>query len=318
LAILQSKEWIMTDSHVVVIGAASIDTKGRSLMPLQPGTSTPGQIRVSVGGVARNIAENLARLGVQTTLLSAVGDDPSGRRILTRTQEGGVNTEHVIVQPLARSAAYIAVLDEEGNPFVSVDDMEVIKAITPRYIYARRSLFAQADMIVFDANLSPRTIDSIMSLAAKHNVPVCADPTSATLATKLKPYLPRLHVVTPNAAETEALCGRKAEKRGQAEQAAKDLVRQGVDIAVVTLAELGVCYATSEGSGHISAVKTDVVDFTGGGDALTASLIFGLLNDFPVDEAIRLGVAAATLTLRCRDTVCPDISLDRIYDCLGV
>lgn len=308
----------MPDSQVVVIGAATIDTKGRSLQSPLPGTSTPGQIRVSVGGVARNIAENLARLGVKTALLSAIGDDASGRRILQRTQEGGVNIEHVIIQPQSRSAAYIAVLDEVGNPLVSVDDMEVISAITPRYVYARRSLIAQADMIVFDSNLHPRTIGSLMSLASKHNIPVCADPTSATLATKLKPHLSKLYVVTPNAVEAEALCGQQAVKRSQAERAAKALVKQGAKIALVALAELGVCYATGESSGHISAVTTEVVDLTGGGDALTAALIFGLLNDFPVDEAIRLGVAAAALTLGCRDTVCPDMSLDRIYDCLGV
>ena len=308
----------MSDPQVVVIGAASIDTKGRIQTELLPGTSTPGQIRVSVGGVARNVAENLARLGIDTALLSVVGDDTSGKRILQRTQEGGVNTEHVIVQAQSRSSAYLAVLDEEGNPFVSVDDMEAVKAITPRYIYARRGLIGQADMVVFDANLSPRTIDSIMSLARKHDIPVCADPTSATLAPRLKPYLSQLYLITPNAAEAEALCGRKAEKRHQAERAVKALVREGVEIAIVTLAELGVCYATSESSGHTGVVKTDVVDFTGGGDALTAAVIFGMLNDFPVDEAVRLGVAAAALTLRCRETVCPDISLDEIYDCLGV
>jgi len=308
----------MPDHQVVVIGAASIDTKGRGQAELLPGTSTPGEIRVSVGGVARNVAENLARLGIDTVLLSAVGDDTSGRRILQRTQEGGVNIEHVVVQSQSRSAAYIAVLDQEGNPFVSVDDMEVIGAITPRYIYARRTVISEADMVVFDANLSPPTIASIMALAEKHHIPVCADPTSATLAPRLKPYLSQLYMITPNAAETEALCMRKADKRSLAERAAKSLVKEGVSIAIVTLAELGVCYATSESSGHISAVKTDVVDFTGGGDALTAALIFGILHDFPIDEAVRLGVAAAALTLRCRDTVCPDISLDRIYDCLGV
>ncbi len=67
-------------------------------------------------------------------------------------------------------------------------------------------------------------------------------------------------------------------------------------------------------SGNIPAIKTDVVDFTGGGDAMTAAIIFGLLNDLPVDECVRLGVSAAALTLHCRDTVCPDISLDGIYD----
>ena len=308
----------MSDPQVVVIGAATVDTKGRGLAELLPGTSTPGEIRVSVGGVARNVAENLARLGVDTALLSAVGDDTSGRRILQRTQEGGVNIEHVVIQPQSRSAAYIAVLDQDGSPFVSVDDMEVIKAITPRYIYARRSVISHADMIVLDANLSPQTIASVMSLALKYDIPVCADPTSATLAPRLKPHLSQLYMITPNAAETETLCLRKADKRSLAERAAKSLVKEGVSIAIVTLAELGVCYATSESSGHIGAVKTDVVDFTGGGDALTAALIFGILHDFPIDEAVRLGVAAAALTLRCRDTVCPDIGLDKIYDCLGV
>jgi pseudouridine kinase len=304
----------MAHPQVVVVGAATIDTKGRVGAAMLPGTSTPGQIRVSVGGVARNIAENLARLGVSVAVLSAVGDDASGRRILQRTQEGGVNTEHIIVKPQSRSAAYLVVLDEAGSPFVSVDDMDVIQAITPRYIYARRGLISQAEMIIFDANLSPLTIESIMSLARKHDIPVCADPTSVTLAPRLKPYLSQLRLITPNAAEAEALCGLPAVKRSQAERAAKTLVKQGVTIAVVTLAELGLCYASSASSGHIAAIKTDVVDFTGGGDALTAALVFGLLNDFSLDEAVRLGVSAATLTLQCRDTVCPDISLEKLYD----
>ena len=299
---------------VVVIGAATIDTKGRVFSELVPGTSTPGHIRVSVGGVARNIAENLARLGVNTALLSAVGDDTSGRRILQRTQESGVNTEHVIVQPNSRSSAYLVVLDEKGTPFVSVDDMEVIQAITPRHIYARRGLIRRADMIIFDANLSPETIHSLMRLALQYDIPVCADPTSVALAPRLKPYLAQLHLITPNAAEAEALCDLPAQKRDEAELAAKALVKEGVDIAVVTLAEMGLCYATTEGSGHIPALKTDVVDFTGGSDALTATLVFGLLNEFPIDEAVRLGVSAAALTLQCRDTVCPDISLELIYD----
>jgi len=60
------------------------------------------------------------------------------------------------------------------------------------------------------------------------------------------------------------------------------------------------------------------VDRTGAGDALTAGVVFGLLNDFPIDEAVRLGVSAATLTLQCKETVCPDLSLERLYDQLVI
>lgn len=308
----------MAHPQVVVVGSATIDTKGRVLSHLEPGTSTPGQIRVSVGGVGRNIAENLARLGVSVALLSAVGDDTSGRRILQRTQEGGVDIEHVVTLPNSRSGAYVAVMDENGAPFVSVDDMEIIQAMTPKYVYARRGLIGSAEMIVFDSNLAPNTIESLVSIAKKNSVRISADPVSVGLATRLRPVLPELYLVTPNSAEASALTGKPAAVRNEALAAAKALVRQGVHIAVVAMAELGVCYATSETSGHISALKTDVVDFTGGGDALHAALIFGLLQDMAIDEAIRLAVSAAALTLQCRDTVCPDISLDRIYDRLVV
>ena len=77
--------------HILVIGGASIDTVGRASQPIESGSSTPGAIRVSVGGVGRNIAENLARLGESVVLLSAVGDDGSGRRILNQAAECGLD-----------------------------------------------------------------------------------------------------------------------------------------------------------------------------------------------------------------------------------
>ena len=79
----------MDNSHVLVVGAAGLDTKGRADGPLQPDTSNPGRIRIGVGGVARNVAENLARLGEHAILLSAVGDDRSGLRIREQALDAG-------------------------------------------------------------------------------------------------------------------------------------------------------------------------------------------------------------------------------------
>ena len=79
------------------------------------------------------------------------------------------------------------------------------------------------------------------------------------------------------------------------------------------MAEFGVGYATTESTGHIPAIKTEVVDPTGAGDALSAAVIFALMNDIPIDEAVRLGVSAAALTLRSSGTVAQDLSLERLY-----
>ena len=100
----------------------------------------------------------------------------------------------------------------------------------------------------------------------------------------------------------------------QALAAARHLVSLGVDIAMVTMAEFGVGYASAEGSGHLPALRTEVVDPTGAGDALTAAAIFALLNGIPLDEAVRLGLSAAALTLRTPGTVAPDLSLELLYD----
>lgn len=122
-------------------------------------------------------------------------------------------------------------------------------------------------------------------------------------------------MITPNVPETEILLGHPVKsQRDEAIVAARELNTKGVKIPIITLADLGVCYATADTSGHIPAVQTEVVDLTGAGDALTAATVFGLLNDFPVDEAIRLGVSAATLTICSTETACPDLSLERLYD----
>jgi pseudouridine kinase len=307
--------------HLLVIGAASIDTKGRAARPIQAGTSTPGAIRVSVGGVGRNIAENLARLGERVVLLSAVGEDGSGRRILYQAAECGIDVRHVVVSAATehRTAAYMAVRDEKGNPVLSIDDMSINRQlITPQYVYRRRRLFRDAQMVILDANLAPASLRTIFRLAQQYQVPVCADPTTASLAPRLEPYLPHLTLVTPNAAEAEALCGVQVTSRESATIAAQMLVTMGVQIAIVTLGATGLVYATSRESGHVPAIECEVVDLTGAGDALTAAVIFGLLNDFGVDEAVRLGTSAAALTLGCRESVCPSLSLERLYDQLVI
>jgi pseudouridine kinase len=99
---------------------------------------------------------------------------------------------------------------------------------------------------------------------------------------------------------------------------ARYLVSIGAGLVVVTLGEKGLVYATSDESGRFPAIRAEVVDRTGTGDALTAGVIFGLLNDLEPIEAVRLGLSAATLTLKCTETVCPDLSLEKLYDQLVV
>jgi pseudouridine kinase len=284
-------------SPVVVIGAAAMDTKGRPRVILRPGSSSEGDVRVSVGGAGRNIAENLARLSVSTSLLTAVGKDGSGQRILSQARASGINTDRILVTGEFHTAAYMNIYDETGRSAYSIYDMSIMELVTPQYLYRNRLAIAEAAMIAIDANLPRGSLRSLFAMTQKYGKKVCADPTTVDLAQHLKPYLSSLYMVTPNAAEAEVLSGIPVTNKSRALRAAKKLVSMGVRVVVVTLGEEGLSYASEDSSGTLPAIRSDVVDLTGAGDALTAAVVFGLLNGMHADDAVRLGLAAAV----CRD-----------------
>lgn len=302
---------------VLVIGAMGLDVKGTPRGPLTAGRSTPGVVRSSPGGVARNIAESLARLELEVILISAVGDDWTGRHLIEQVQQIGVDTSHVVVDPDIRTGTYLALYDEEQNLTGAMDDMAGLRAVTPGTIYDRRRLFRDTQLVVIDANPSPQALETIFRLAEKYDRPVCADPTSVVLAPRFRPYLDRFRLLTPNLNEAQVLLG-DDESDQEPLSLARRLVKRGVDLAVITLAERGLCYATTDESGRLPSIAVSVVDRTGVGDSLTAGITFGLLEDLPADEAVQLGLSAAALTIQCRETVCPTLNLESLYDQLGV
>jgi pseudouridine kinase len=136
----------------------------------------------------------------------------------------------------------------------------------------------------------------------------------------LIPHLGKLHLITCNVKEAAALTGQvfEASDSRAALEAARAILSAGVDIALVTLAEFGVVYASSETSGHIPAIQTPIIDPTGAGDALTAAILYGLVNEMELDDAVRLGVSAASLTLRHSGTVFPELTLEKLYEQLVI
>lgn len=308
------------DDHVLVIGATLIDTKGKPTAGLEPGTSNPATIRHSRGGTARNVAENLARLGAEVTLVSAIGDDQAGNQLIGYTSDAGVNVDHVLRISGFHTGSYIAVLDPDGSLSVALDDVEVMQNITPNYLYTNRRLFRDACIVMVDGSLDPATTATASRLAEKYNVPLCADPSSSRLASRLCPYLGSLHLVVPNEVEAAVLTG--AEFTGYDPDASVDmalqLTRSGVGTAVITLSDFGLVYATSDEAGYIPARYSETVDSTGTGDAVSAAIMFGMINNLPTIESIRLGAAAAGLTLQTSETVVPELSLDLLYDHLIV
>jgi pseudouridine kinase len=301
---------------VLVIGAAGWDMVGRVRSDLVRNTSNPAQIRLAFGAAARNVAESLLRLGTPVTFLTVVGADESGDRLINALASAGADVDAVLHSSQYPTGSYLAVVNPNGRLEYGLDDMRVLGELSSHYIHAHEYLFARSSLVFIDTNLSKQALRAVMSVSLRLGLPVCADPTSVILASKLLPYLRRLRLVVPNIGEASVLCGSKSTltTRKDAISAAKSIVSQGVEIAIVTMAEAGVCYATSETSGFAPSVRTEVIDPTGAGDALTAAVLFGLINQMPIDDAVRLGVAAESITLSYRGAVVPDLSLEKLYD----
>ena len=319
-AILGRGYIVRPDNAVVVIGGANVDIKVRSHAPIQPRTSNPGRSYTSSGGVGRNIAENLARLGTPTHLIAAVGPDAAGERLLSDIRSAGVHTEH-IHRSSHPTGTYTAVLDADGDLVVAVADMAATDALAPEDLHQARELIAHADMLVLDGNLSPQLLAHALDLARTHDVPALLEPVSVPKAALLVPLLANawpIFAVSPNLEELQALVGRTVCDDQELVRAAGALHDQGVEHVWVRLGERGSLLSTRhQGHTFIPAPPAEVRDVTGAGDAMLGAFVHALLaGQDPVDAA-RYGHAAAALTVVDAATVRPDLSPRLIEDALN-
>jgi len=305
-------------SEVVVVGGANVDIKACSAAAPLAGTSNPGTTRITPGGVGRNIAETLARLGTPTRLVAAVGDDALGDQLLTDTAAAGVDVRGVHRLTGMATGTYTAVLSPEGELAVAVADMAVTDALTPDHL--PDDLLAGAALLVVDGNLAAATIGRALDLAASTSVPVVVEPVSVPKAARLRPLLGRqLRAITPNQDELVALTGR-ADGAGTADGAdpadldatlderIDRLHRAGAELVWVRLGLDGSVLSGPDSRVRLPSIAADVVDVTGAGDAMLAAFCHALLGGATPAAAAAYGHAAAALTVASDHTVRPDLT----------
>lgn len=297
--------------HVLVVGGANVDIKARTLAPAVPGTSNPGVTTQTPGGVARNVAENLARLDVRATLVTAVGRDALGDLLLRETAAAGVDVGPVL-RTDGPTGTYTAVLDHGGELLVAVAAMDATRALTPDVLRERRDLLRGAGWVVADGNLGAPTLACLLRLAQEAGVPVVFEPVSVPKAGRLSAALaqgPVPHTVTPNVAELGALVGREVpDTPGALRRAAGELHGRGVHTVWVRRGGRGSLLSTPDGAHDLPALRARVADVTGAGDAMLAAYLAARLAGYPPAEAARHGHAAAALTVESGHAVSPRLS----------
>lgn len=282
-------------SHVVVVGGANLDIKGRLMHDAERGTSNPGVVWRCSGGVGRNIAENLAVIGSQVRLVAPVGEDDAGDFLITALERAGVDTRFMIRRSGYRTGTYVAVINRRGELDIAVSDMEIVDELSPEQVEAQEQAFEGAAVVCLDANLSQPALSRGIDLAERAGAVIVVDPVSVAKSRRLLSDLKRIAVVTPSRDELSAMAGMPVSTHAQVAAAVADLNSRGVRTVVATLGEEGVCYQTDNGEPvFVRADLAHVVDVTGAGDAFTAGIADAIRREVPIAEAVEFakGLAA--------------------------
>lgn len=295
--------------HVVAVGGVNLDTLARVTgARTDTGTSNPGRTSRTAGGVARNVTENLARLGTPVRLVSCVGTDGVGDSMLDDLVSLSVDVSFVKRTDLP-TGSYTAVLDHSGDLVIGVADMAAVESLSPADV--DETALAGAAFVVLDGNLVPATVAHCLALAGRTCVPVMLDPVGVAKAQRLVVDGP-VHTFTPNREELAAFAG--IADVADAVAACHD---RGVETVWLRQGAAGsTIFRAGEEPVRVRLPPATVADVTGAGDAMLAGYLHRMVTGSPVVEAARFGAAAAWLTVESPYTVRPDLTADLVQQTL--
>ena len=304
---IAGKGYIVTRSpYVTVVGGMNMDIGGRPYKKLVAKDSNPGAVRMSPGGVGRNIAHNMSLLGLDVRLLTAFGDDVYAQKLAAVCGELGIDISQSPVIPGGHTSTYLFVNDESGDMQLAVSDMDIYDHLTPQVLQSRRQLLDGSQVVVLDTNLPAETVAWV---ARNCRAPIFADPVSSAKAEKLRPVLGRLHTLKPNRIEAELLSGVAISDDASLRRAADALLETGLHRVFISLGADGVFAADRSGQVlHLPAPEGNIVSTTGCGDSFMAALAWAYLQGSDLERSARAGLAASTITMASADTINPAMS----------
>jgi len=302
---------IRNEPLVICLGGANIDHKIRLDQAFVPGTSNSVTSSQTIGGVIRNVAANLANLGLSVSLMTMLGQDRAGDEILADAEESlqlGA-TERVADFP---TGSYTAVLDPAGDLIAGFVDMAITQLMRDDWIERHRLHLKQADWLVADCNMQPSALGRLIELARQEPTPLAIVTISEPKMKHLPTDLSGVRLLVTNLAESRAYF--KAATKEPKELAQRWLSR-GVDQVVITQGKEAITYGLKDGIFQRPSVALStrvIIDVTGAGDAFSAAAIYGLIQGYSLDRAVSLGAGLAALTIQSEESVRRDITLAQL------
>jgi pseudouridine kinase len=290
--------------RIVCAGNAALDRTYALAGPARMATSNPAQLRAGFGGVARNVAENLARLGVATALVTQVGDDAGGRALRDDCAARGIDVRHVTLTALHPTSEYVAIIDPQRELVIGASATAAIDAMSPAALIA--ACGEDAAWTFADCNLPAPALATLIDASRAGGRRLAIDAVSIAKAARLPRDLHGVELLFVNGDEARALlCDAGAHTENDVAQGLRE---RGAAAIVLTRGARGALVATAAGIVDVPAPPAVAVDVTGAGDALIAGTLFGLLRGETLADAVRTGTFVALLTIESPATVAPALT----------
>lgn len=299
-----------------IVGGINIDIEGAPFKSIKYRDSNPGKIRLSYGGVGRNIAENLARLGGDCAMVSCVGDEPMSLGAVKYLEDLGVDVSHVRVIHDEMPSMYLSILDENGDMELGISDMDIINNITPAYIDEIRHFLEGMGVVALDGNLTEGLLEHATSVL--RGTKMFYDPVSANKGVRAKNFVGRFFAIKPNRIEAEAILGIKIESDEDIRYAGRRFMDLGVSQVYITLGEDGVYYLEEGEEGFIRPRKDLFIrSATGAGDSFSACILLGISLGMRAAKIAEMGMAASRITMESSKAVNEELSMELIKDLMN-
>lgn len=312
---IKGKGYIVNDEkYISVIGGANMDITGFSSQAIIMRDSNPGNMKLSVGGVGRNIAENLAKLDIPVKLFSAVGEDLYGDRIIDQSRNSGVDMSNVLKLKTESTSTYLSIINSTGEMEVAISAMDIIDEITVDYLESRKQIINNSFGIVIDTNLKKEVIDYIF-LNFKE-IPIFVDTVSTTKALKVKEHLEDIYTLKPNLIEAKRLLDIPLEQEVELERVLKQLIEKGLDQVFISNGPDGILFGNEHSIGEEEPMKTKVINTTGAGDAFMAGLVYAYYKDLSIQQAAIVAMYLSKVTIESERTISQKISETKITEVL--
>lgn len=296
--------------YALVFGIAIYDIFGFSYATYRPYDSNPGKVKVSCGGVCRNIAENMSLVGTNTQFISILGDDEKGKDILRQAEKVGLDMSNTLIVHGGSTPTYMAILDENGEMVSAVVDTKLANEFSKEALSERASIIENAEYMFLGADNPPFVEHIVTTYQGKTKFVL--DPVSAAKAARIKHLLHYFHTVKPNRHEAEVLCGFEVKTYEDARKAGAYLRGLGVQNVFISLDVDGVYYNDGKEEGIIKANALEVINVTGAGDAFVAGIGAGYMANKSTVEIVKYAIAMSNITIAHEETINPNMAADLV------